>query len=176
MREVLLVSGSGPKKKLDVISCLKRSVSRPPTHPPTHQLNPPSYRAHPHSLSKEERKPSSSLSPSIFLSSLRFGVAYNPYLPDMEEEQERLQEKLSSHLVSSVWLQLGSDATALRKSLDFLKQATVDRPYPLRVVGSVVIPSRKFLAMVRSTHPPTHLLMHTHTKDLTHPPTHPPTR
>ncbi|KAM3567453.1 hypothetical protein VYU27_010401, partial [Nannochloropsis oceanica] len=57
--------------------------------------------------------------------------------------------KIATGLVSSVWLQLGSDTAALRKGLDFVRIETEGRSPPIRVIGSVVIPSRKFLAMMK---------------------------
>lgn len=59
------------------------------------------------------------------------------------------QSKLATGLVSSVWLQLGTDPGRLRKGLEFLRAEAAGREPPVRVVGSLAVPSRKFLAMMK---------------------------
>ena len=50
---------------------------------------------------------------------ITFGVAYNPYLPEdeMPGERQRLQEKLKTGIVTSIWLQFGTDLQRLSAEL-----------------------------------------------------------
>ena len=52
------------------------------------------------------------------------------------------EDKLSSGLVDSIWLQIGSDLEALRAGLEFLRDAAGD----IRIYGSVFVPSRQLLS------------------------------
>lgn len=74
----------------------------------------------------------------------RLGVAFSPF-EDPEVEQARLKDKLSSGLVDSIWLQIGSDLEALRAGLEFLRDAAGD----IRIYGSVFVPSRQLLSRFR---------------------------
>ena len=81
----------------------------------------------------------------------RIGVAYNPYFPGLEErrkEEERLVSKLKTGMVSSVWLQCGSDVLALEHGLSFLKRLQ-DSGFCFEIVGSLLIPSRRLLAQMK---------------------------
>lgn len=78
------------------------------------------------------------------------GVAFNPYFPDAplrNEERARLRAKVNTGVVSSVWLQFGSDPNALRNGLEFLRETL--QGTDVRVVGSVFVPSRKLLAQMK---------------------------
>lgn len=83
-------------------------------------------------------------------------VAFNPYLPDpaqMEQERHRLRQKLLSGLVSSVYLQIGSDTDRLQQGLQYIQELVEDvckdnRAKP-GVLGSVLLPSRRLLAQMK---------------------------
>ena len=79
-----------------------------------------------------------------------FGVAFNPYFPSKKDqcaERDRLHRKIraSSGKVVSIWLQFGTDLGLLKHALEYLRQQ-----FPAqRLIGSVFIPSRKFLAQFK---------------------------
>tara|TARA_Y100001968_G_scaffold318916_1_gene349772 strand:- start:3136 stop:3984 length:849 start_codon:yes stop_codon:yes gene_type:complete len=85
---------------------------------------------------------------------ISIGVAFNPYLasPLFEEEMLRLEEKLKSGLVSSIWIQFGTDNILLEKRLeillDFITSAKKNNPKfsYISIYGSILIPSKQFLA------------------------------
>ena len=83
---------------------------------------------------------------------IKFGVAFNPYLSsikEIEEERKRLIEKLSSGIVNSVWLQLGSDFNLLEKSILFLIKNINNNFYndkEIKLYGSLFVPSKQSLA------------------------------
>ena len=80
----------------------------------------------------------------------RIGVAFNPYFPDeasRERERARLREKIQTGRVTSVWLQIGSDINLLREGLHFVLSLPVERP--LRLYGSIFVPSRRLLAQMK---------------------------
>ena len=54
----------------------------------------------------------------FFNQDISFGVAFNPYLPPylFDEEILRLEKKLQSGLVSSIWIQFGTDYKLLKSS------------------------------------------------------------
>ena len=81
------------------------------------------------------------------------GVAFNPYLPDsmFEEELSRLEHKLNTCVVKSVWLQFGTDYELLMHRIQLIK-GIISR-YNINneisntlIYGSVLIPSKKFLS------------------------------
>ena len=84
------------------------------------------------------------------------GVAFNPYLPapeSREAERARLLLKLQTGRVQAVWLQIGSDLALLAEGLAFVQEAAASLPSsqraPLRVYGSVFLPSKRLLAQMR---------------------------
>tara|TARA_Y100001968_G_scaffold72103_1_gene63455 strand:+ start:3143 stop:3988 length:846 start_codon:yes stop_codon:yes gene_type:complete len=85
---------------------------------------------------------------------LSIGVAFNPYLPSFlfEEEILRLEKKLQSGLVSSIWLQFGTDYKLLEtrifrlKNLIFSTLKENPRASEIILFGSILIPSKQFLA------------------------------
>ena len=92
---------------------------------------------------------------SLFKSKdLSIGVAFNPYLPESSFEQEiiRLKMKLQSNLVSSIWIQFGSDYTLLKSRIKILKNILDSsikinsRNSSTKIFGSILIPSKQFLA------------------------------
>ena len=81
------------------------------------------------------------------------GVAFNPYLPSLlfEEEIEKLEMKLHSGLVRSIWIQFGTDCELLESRIEILKQILISkkskyREFDINLVGSILIPSKQFLA------------------------------
>ncbi len=83
---------------------------------------------------------------------IKFGVAFNPYqssIEEISEERKRLIEKLSSGIVNSVWLQLGSDFNLLEKSILFLIKNINSNFYndkEIKLYGSLFVPSKQSLA------------------------------
>ena len=81
------------------------------------------------------------------------GVAFNPYLSGhmFDEEIERLANKLKSGLVSSVWIQFGTDLQLLESRLGMLKNIILltsnnNKILDINLFGSILIPSKQFLA------------------------------
>ena len=85
---------------------------------------------------------------------LSIGVAFNPYLPTFlfEEEIIRLEKKLESGLVGSVWIQFGTDHNLLQSRIKILKNIvnnTIKNKFKnsnFKFFGSILIPSKQFLA------------------------------
>jgi hypothetical protein len=115
--EVLLVSGAGPKT-LDAVACLEK-------------------------LAHKRAGGGGSSSSSTAL-----GVAFNPYFEDGAQaavERERLQKKLATQQVKTVWLQFGSDTARLARSLEWLTgEMKVER-----IVGSLFLPNKQLIAQQR---------------------------
>lgn len=115
---VLLISGGGPKKKLNTLTCLEALKNR--------------------GLLSSTMK-------------MKIGVAYNPYFPDdgnLRDEEERLRMKLATGLVSHIWLQFGSDINHLKKAMEFLGSLNL-RASGIKVYGSILIPTKQFLARMK---------------------------
>ena len=82
------------------------------------------------------------------------GVAFNPYLQGFMFEQEilRLEKKLESGLVKSIWFQFGSDYKLLKSRMQTIKNIISKVKYEdpkrsqIKFFGSVLIPSKQFLA------------------------------
>ena len=84
---------------------------------------------------------------------IKFGVAYNPYFiknKDIVLERNNLIKKVNSGLVNSIWLQFGSNLQALKKEINFIKKNIANQSNifnsEIRVYGSILIPSKQFLA------------------------------
>jgi len=85
---------------------------------------------------------------------IAIGVAFNPYLPNFlfEEEIRRLEKKLESGLVSSIWIQFGTDYKLLKSRIKILKNiiySTMQKnseELNIKLFGSILIPSKQFLA------------------------------
>ncbi len=85
---------------------------------------------------------------------LSFGVAFNPYLNNLlfEEEIRKLEIKLQSGLVSSIWLQFGTDHILLESRIEILKKIILSSQKSslskskINLFGSILIPSKQFLA------------------------------
>ena len=90
----------------------------------------------------------------FFNQDISFGVAFNPYLPPylFEEEILRLEKKLQSGLVSSIWIQFGTDYKLLKSRIEILSRvicATINKNPKISKIslfGSILIPSKQFLA------------------------------
>ncbi len=92
---------------------------------------------------------------SLFLNQDIFiGVAFNPYLPTnlFDEEMLRLEKKLQSGLVSSIWIQFGTDYKLLRSRIEILSNMLSmainnnHKTPKISLFGSILIPSKQFLA------------------------------
>ncbi|WP_269610085.1 hypothetical protein [Prochlorococcus marinus] len=85
---------------------------------------------------------------------ISIGVAFNPYLPSVlfDEEILRLEKKLQSGIVSSIWIQFGTDYKLFEDRIQILKSiivSTIKNNYKIsniNLYGSILIPSRQFLA------------------------------
>ncbi len=82
-----------------------------------------------------------------------FGIAYNPYLKNyycMFEERIRLEKKLSSGLIRSIWLQFGTDIKLLESEINFLKSSinnlSKSSNKNVKLYGSLLIPSKQFIS------------------------------
>ena len=78
---------------------------------------------------------------------VKLGVAYNPYLKkyyDDTSERERINRKLSSGLINSIWLQYGTDIKVLENEVNYLK--TLAKYEKINLFGSLLIPSKQFIA------------------------------
>ncbi len=83
---------------------------------------------------------------------INFGIAYNPFFSnnkDIEDERNRLLEKLSSGIINSIWLQLGSDVYLLKKGILFLNETiknNIKYSDGIKVYGSLFVPSKQSLS------------------------------
>ena len=85
---------------------------------------------------------------------INIGVAYNPYLENyynFYKERIRLEEKISSGLIKSIWLQFGTDIKLLESEINYLKQITSKKTSDnnvqnIKIFGSLLIPSRQFIS------------------------------
>ena len=92
--------------------------------------------------------------PLSFIHDISIGVAFNPYLPGFlfDEEILRLEKKLQSGLVSSIWIQFGTDYKLLKSRIEILSNLLSVTPKnnskisKIGLFGSILIPSRQFLA------------------------------
>ena len=91
----------------------------------------------------------------IFLSgNFSIGVAYNPYLPNFlfNEEIIRLEKKLLSGLVTSIWIQFGTDIKLFESRIGILKSILLStlkhnpKIFNVKLFGSILVPSKQFLA------------------------------
>ena len=84
---------------------------------------------------------------------VNFGIAYNPYLEKYYgicREKVRLEKKISSGLIRSIWLQFGTDLKLLESEIIFLKSYINNLPksydYKIKIYGSLLIPSKQFIS------------------------------
>ncbi len=89
---------------------------------------------------------------NYFNPNIRFGIVFNPYfslIKDIKEERERLIEKLSSGLINSIWLQLGTEINLLDNSIFFLNKnikTDLNKEHDIKLYGSIFVPSKQSLA------------------------------
>jgi 5,10-methylenetetrahydrofolate reductase len=71
--------------------------------------------------------------------SMKFGVAYNPFLSgdELQQENERLEKKLDFPMVNSVYLQIGFDEKKLQEAVTFIKKI---RP-KINIIASIFVPT-----------------------------------
>jgi len=78
---------------------------------------------------------------------VKLGIAYNPYLKkyyNISSERERLEKKISTGLINSIWFQYGTDIKVLQNELTYLKKKVKNEK--LNLFGSLFIPSKQFIA------------------------------
>ena len=78
---------------------------------------------------------------------VKLGIAFNPYLKkyyDVSSERERLESKISSGLINSIWFQYGTDIEVIKNEVSYLKK--VHESKKLNLFGSLLIPSKQFIA------------------------------
>ena len=78
---------------------------------------------------------------------VKLGIAYNPYLKKyykVYSERERLERKLASGLINSIWFQYGTDINELKNELTYLMSVSKYKKFNL--FGSLLIPSKQFLS------------------------------
>ena len=78
---------------------------------------------------------------------VKLGIAYNPYLKKyykITTERERLEKKISSGLINSIWLQFGTDIKVLNDEVTYLQKS--EQFEKINLFGSLLIPSKQFLA------------------------------
>ncbi len=82
------------------------------------------------------------------------GVAFNPYLPSFlfEEEIIKLEKKLKSGVVRSIWIQFGTDFDMLENRMKLLRKKIFSFEKTdlynsrIKLFGSILIPSKQFLS------------------------------
>mgnify|MGYP001478081773 CR=1 FL=1 len=85
---------------------------------------------------------------------INIGIAYNPYLKkyfNLSGERLRFENKISSGLTKSIWLQFGTDIKLLEYELKYLKKFISNNSYNINVhdvkfYGSLLIPSKQFIS------------------------------
>ena len=85
---------------------------------------------------------------------LSIGVAFNPYLPKylFQEEIIKLEKKIKSRLVNSIWIQFGTDLGLLESRMEYLKKILISERINnsisknIILFGSILIPSKQFCA------------------------------
>ena len=78
---------------------------------------------------------------------VKLGIAYNPYLKkyySVTSERERLDKKLSSGLINSIWFQYGTDINVLNNEVTYLTKVANNEK--INLFGSLLIPSKQFIA------------------------------
>tara|TARA_B100000945_G_scaffold140792_1_gene112805 strand:- start:320 stop:1165 length:846 start_codon:yes stop_codon:yes gene_type:complete len=91
--------------------------------------------------------------PLFSSSDFSIGVAFNPYLPCsmFDEEIIRLERKIQSGIVSSIWIQFGTDINLLESRIEILKKIILSNRktnykfLDIKLFGSILIPSKQFL-------------------------------
>ena len=128
LREVLLISGSGEKAKLDPINVLQR-------------------------LQKDETLKQHNGNPTIAVAYNPFF----PSLHDQQIERDRLEQKLKTKQVHKIYLQFGTDLEILQSTLKWLTSESFQDQYhihtpnnqendPIAICGSIFLPTKKLIA------------------------------
>lgn len=79
---------------------------------------------------------------------ITISVAYNPYHPSIDEqeiEKTRLIEKLSYNIVTTVYLQFGTNTEELEDAIKFIYSVNPS----INIIGSVFVPTKALLARFR---------------------------
>ena len=92
--------------------------------------------------------------PLFPITDFSIGVAFNPFLPfsQFQEEVSRLEKKLKSGLVTSIWIQFGTDIKLLESRIEILKVLILSivkansEILDISLFGSILIPSKQFLS------------------------------
>ncbi len=77
----------------------------------------------------------------------KLGIAYNPYLKkyyNLSNERKRYEQKISSGLINSIWLQFGTDINLLEKEVSYLRK--YENHANSDLFGSLLIPSKQFVS------------------------------
>ena len=77
---------------------------------------------------------------------VKLGIAHNPYLKkyyNISSERERLERKISTGLINSIWFQYGTDIKVLQNEVTYIKNIAKDKK--LNLFGSLFIPSKQFI-------------------------------
>ena len=82
------------------------------------------------------------------------GVAFNPYLPNslFDEEIKKLEKKIQSGIVSSIWIQFGTNCMLCKSRIEILKniilsvENDIQKKLNISLFGSILIPSKQFLS------------------------------
>ena len=82
------------------------------------------------------------------------GIAYNPYAEkyfNLPGERLRLEKKISSGLIKSIWLQFGTDIKLLESEIAYLKKTILygllnSNSNNIKIFGSLLIPSKQFIS------------------------------
>ena len=88
---------------------------------------------------------------------INIGIAYNPYLKNhynLDGERFRFEKKISTGLTKSIWLQFGTDIKLLKSEIIYLKKSILnnkskDNDQNIKIFGSLLIPSKQFIARFR---------------------------
>ena len=76
----------------------------------------------------------------------KVGIAFNPYLKKyykITSERERLDKKISSGLINSIWFQFGTDIKILQNEVTYIRETI--QYEKLNLFGSLLIPSKQFI-------------------------------
>lgn len=132
--EILLITGSGPKGKLDSVTALERLSQLDDTKSI-------------HTTKNNDNQNECTIS-----------VAFNPFFPSQEDyeiEKERLVKKIETQKVGKIYIQFGTDLERLRSSLDWLTELCKDKnddnandndTYGLSICASIFLPTKKLIA------------------------------
>ena len=78
---------------------------------------------------------------------VKLGIAYNPYLEkyyNISSERKRIEKKIATGLINSIWFQYGTDIKVLQNEVTYLKDVAKDEK--INLFGSLFIPSKQFIA------------------------------